>query len=61
MTSTRTPDQLIAAFAALARQPHVAPTLPASVEVDWQRRVWRRAAQSRFDVVGLPRGLAKVA
>ena len=44
---------LVAAFAALAAQPHVLPTPAPSAEL----AAYRRDAQRRFDALGLPRGL----
>ena len=44
---------LVAAFAALATEPHVLPTPAPSAEL----AAYRRDAQRRFDALGLPRGL----
>lgn len=60
-TTPNSPIDLVAAFAALARQPHTLPVPARSAELDAVVRPLRREAQARFDAVGLPRGLAKVA
>jgi hypothetical protein len=60
MNATANTD-LIAAFANLARQPHVLPSPARSAELDAIVRPLRREAQVRLNVVGLPRGLAMVA
>ena len=60
MTTSSNLD-LVTAFANLAREPHPLPTPARSAELDAVRRPLRRVLQARFDEVGLPRGLAKVA
>lgn len=52
---------LITAFAQAAREPHVLPTPARTAELSLVVAPLRRQMQRRFDVDGLPRGLAKVA
>lgn len=56
-TAPTSPLDLISSFAAAAREPHTLPVPAAVVVVE----SWRRAHQRRFNEVGLPRGLRKVA
>lgn len=57
MNNVTAQEALIAAFANLAREPHVLPTPARTAELDAEFRRYRREAQVRLNVVGLPRGL----